>query len=104
MVSEEFQNYRALWSAVLLTALNDTKLRDVAYKKKSDNPKELRSWARAWINYPGEEQGTFNWICEMLDVSSEALRTFALEPSTRSCDNLANLRPVRIGNAKRKKL
>ena len=104
MVSEEFQNYRALWSAVLLTALNDTKLRDVAYKKKSDNPKDLRNWAKAWIRCDLDEPMSFNWICEMLDVSSEALRTFALEPSTRSCDNLANLRPVRIGNAKRKKL
>lgn len=103
-MSEEFQNYRALWSAVLLTALNDTKLRDVAYKKKSDNPKELRNWAKAWIRCDIDEPMSFNWICEMLDVSSEALRTFALEPSTRSCDNLANLRPVRIGNAKRKKL
>ena len=103
-MSEEFQNYRALWSAVLLTALNDTKLRDVAYKKKSDNPKELRNWAKAWIRCDIDEPMSFNWICEMLDVSSEALRTFALEPSTRSCDNLANLRPVRIGNAKKRKL
>ena len=103
-MSEEFQNYRALWSAVLLTALNDTKARDVAYKKKSDNPKELRNWAKAWIRCDIDEPMSFNWICEMLDVSSEALRAFALESSMTTCDNLANFRAVRIGNAKKRKL
>lgn len=101
-MSEEFQNYRALWSAVLLTAINDCKLRDVPYRKKSDNPKELRGWAKAWVRYLGEEERSFNWICEMLQVSSEALRKYALEPTADTCDNLANIRPVRIGNAKRR--
>jgi len=98
----DFSNYRALWSAVLLTAINDCKLKDVPYRKKCDNPKDLRQWAMAWVRYPGEEERSFNWICEMLQVSSEALRKYALEPNADTSDNLANLRPVRIGNAKRK--
>jgi hypothetical protein len=98
----DFSNYRALWSAVLLTALNDCKLRNVPYRKKSDNPKELRQWAKAWVRYPGDEARSFSWICQMLEVSEEALKKYALEPNARTCDNLDNIRPVRIGNAKRK--
>jgi hypothetical protein len=98
----EYSNYRALWSAVLLTALNDCKLRNVPYKKKSDNPKELREWAKAWIRYPGDEPRSFSWICQMLEVNDEALRKHALEPNVNTCDNLTNIRPVRCANVKRK--
>lgn len=101
-MSEEYQNYRALWSAVLLTALNDTKLRDVAYKKKSDNPTELRKWAKAWINCDSEEPRSFKWICQVLEVPDDALRRVALAPATDLCDNLVNIRPVRFGNVKAK--
>lgn len=101
-MESENSTYRALWSAVLLTALNDCKLRDVPYRKKCDNPRDLRQWAKAWVRYPGDESQTFNWVCEMLEVSAEALRAYALEPKAQLGDNLANIRPVRIGNAKRK--
>ena len=101
-MDSENSTYRALWSAVLLTALNDCKLRDAVNKKKCDDPREFRRWAKAWIRYQGDEPQTFNWICEMLQVSAEALRTYALEPKAQLGDNLDNIRPVRFGNGKKR--
>ena len=100
-MNEEYAKYRALWSAVLLTAVNDTRLRDVQYKKKSESPSEYRKWAKAWIRCDWDGPCTFNWVCDMLEVSPEALRQYALEHKPLRCDNLTNLRFTRIRNAKR---
>lgn len=64
-------SYRALWASVLLQAIRDV-----------DN-KEERYEALDYLHSFSEKERSFNWICDMLDLDTERIRTLTLTHTGR---------------------
>lgn len=66
---------RALWSAVLIQAI-----RDLDGKYQSE-----RTLARQYVFFEADRgPGSFDWVCYMLDLNPEALRTIVMSKNGRS--------------------
>ena len=66
---------RALWSAVLIQAIRDL---DGKYQNE-------RFQARQYVFFDADRgPGSFDWVCYMLDLNPEALRTIVMSKHGRS--------------------
>ena len=58
---------RQLWHAVLVRAIDDVRGNDCLCPDAALD-------AHTWVNDPGNEERTFIWICETLDLDYEVIR------------------------------
>jgi hypothetical protein len=68
-INSSYGHYRALWASVLLQAIRDLDSSDTSEKHKA------REYV--WTDQRCNE-GSFDWICTMLDLDRERLRTLAM--------------------------
>lgn len=72
-------NYRGLWSAVILQAFFDLKLRNEPMHLKNKKAlAKVRAGALEFIYSERDAPRTFQWICDSLDLDANWLREMAL--------------------------
>lgn len=79
-------NYRGLWASVLLQAIRDI----------DSNEENERQPAITYINSNSQCSGSFEWVCEMLDLDTERIRMMALSRAGRRQllgRNIGNTKP-----------
>lgn len=101
----EYESYRALWSAVLLQTLADLRTKefpkatDVPKIRDTGNPKENKlklklaykrrdmvrktyiankAYARRWMDSKSRKPASFLWICDQLHIDADRLRYFSM--------------------------
>lgn len=84
-LARENAAYRGLWASVLLQAIRDM----------DSAEKEERRPALHYLYDNSEDPGSFNWVCTMLDLDTERIRSMTL-----SRDGRRKLVGRNIGNTK----
>lgn len=105
MITDDDNNYRGLWSAVLLQTLADLRpkvfpthvprIKDTgnpkknaaqirkAYKKREEVRLDYianRAYARRWMASKSTKPASFLWVCTCLDLDPDILREIATNP------------------------
>jgi hypothetical protein len=75
---------RGLWIAVLRQAVSDLR-----YYRPS-----LRHFTRLWFESTSREPGSFEWICDQLELDALWLRRRLLEVSGKDSTRVARIRPM----------
>lgn len=70
-ISHNDRAIQALWAAVLRLAVEDAKRPEGRYQKENS----VRNTARRWIADSIDRVGSFVWICDLIGISPQRVRT-----------------------------